>query len=162
LSTVHGAHALKFGGALRGYLQSEAIGNNNGSFLFSNNQNGFGTGNGIADFLLGIPTRYTQTTGDTTYPRQRAFYLYSMDEWRVRPNLVLNLGLRYEIAPPFADKFDQGSVFRPGYRSTTFPNATLGLLFVGDPDPVLGTVPRGLYPTDKNNLAPRFGLAYSP
>ena len=161
LSTVFGNHGLKMGGALRGFLQNASVGNNNGSFNFSPS-NFFASGNQIADFLLGIPTRYTQTTGETTYPRQRAFYLYSLDEWRIRPNLLINLGLRYELSPPFGDKFDQGSVFRPGYTSSQFPSATRGLLFVGDRDPVLGTVPGGLYPTDRNNFAPRFGLSYSP
>src|SRR5262249_51770455 len=46
--------------------------------------------------------------------------------------------------------------------SERFPAAPLGLLFPGDPDPVFGRVPRGGYPPDKNNFAPRFGLAYSP
>src|SRR6185369_3810584 len=54
------------------------------------------------------------------------------------------------------------SAFRPGEKSKQFPNAPAGLLFVGDHDPVLGTVPRGLYPTDKSNFAPRLGVAYSP
>ena len=85
-----------------------------------------------------------------------------MDDWRVKPNLTVNLGLRYELAPPLEDKFGQSIAFRPGQRSQRFPNAPVGVLFVGDPDPVLGTVPAGGYPTDKNNFAPRIGFAYSP
>src|SRR5437868_15150274 len=60
------------------------------------------------------------------------------------------------------DKFDQVSAFRPDQQSTRFPDAPAGLLFVGDPDPVLGRLPRGLYSTDKNNFSPRLGIAYSP
>ena len=80
----------------------------------------------------------------------------------MRPNLTLNLGLRYELTPPIIDRLNQVTVFRPGYISASeFPKAPVGQLFAGDPDPILGTVPRGGYPTDTNNLAPRLGLAYS-
>jgi hypothetical protein len=85
-----------------------------------------------------------------------------MDDWRARPNLTISAGLRYELAPNAVDKLDQVSVFRPGERSSRFPNAPKGILFVGDPDPILGTVPRAGYPSDRNNLAPRIGVAYSP
>src|SRR6185503_12274084 len=81
---------------------------------------------------------------------------------RVRPNLTLNLGLRYELTPPIVDRLNQVTVFRPGQKSEQFPKAPEGQLFVGDSDPILGRVPRGGYPTDKNNFAPRLGLAYSP
>src|SRR5205085_3705246 len=69
---------------------------------------------------------------------------------------------RYELAPPLKDKLDQVSVFRPAQHSAQFASAATGLLFPGDRDPILGVVPRGLYPTDKNNVAPRLGLSYAP
>jgi hypothetical protein len=161
LSYARGDQALKFGAEVRGFIQSTSIGSNNGSFTFSN-VNTFGTGNDIADFLLGIPFSYNQTTGSTRYPRQKAFYVYAMDDWRLRSNVTINLGLRYELVPPVNDGLDQVSAFRPGQKSEHFPDAPPGLLFAGDRDPLLGTVPRGLYSTDKNNLAPRLGVAYSP
>jgi hypothetical protein len=161
LSWINRGHALKFGGESRGFLQSSVEGSNNGSFTFRGNF-GISSTNPIADFMLGIPFSYTQTTGNTRYPRQRGFGVYALDEWRPRPNFALNLGLRYEVVPPVNDKMDQVNAFRPGHRSRRFPHAPIGLLFAVDPDPVLGRVPRGLYATDKNNLAPRLGLAYSP
>jgi outer membrane receptor protein involved in Fe transport len=161
LSYTRGDHALKFGAEVRGFIQNTSVGSNNGSFTFSD-VNTFGTGNGIADFLLGIPFSYDQTTGSTRHPRQDAYYLYGMDDWRLRPNLTINLGLRYELVPPVKDTLDKVNAFRPGQRSEHFPGAPPGLLFAGDRDPLLGTVPQGLYPTDKNNLAPRLGVAYSP
>ncbi len=85
-----------------------------------------------------------------------------MSDWHTLPNLTINIGLRYELSPPIKDELDQVSAFRPGAKSERFPNAPSGLLFVGDIDPVLGRLPRGLFPTDKNNLAPRLGVAYSP
>ncbi len=172
LSRSLGNHSLKIGAEVRGYLQNTAVGNNNGSFNFfdgrrisvftppDTTRTFFGTK--IADFLLGIPSQYFQTSGNLKNARQRAFYFYVMDEARLRPNLTLNLGLRYELVPSLVDKLDQVSVFRPGHRSRRFSHAAEGILFVGDPDPILGTVPRSGYPSDKNNFAPRFGIAYSP
>ncbi|MEW6211194.1 MAG: TonB-dependent receptor, partial [Acidobacteriota bacterium] len=161
LSHTSGNHALKFGAEIRGYLQDTRNGSNNGSFSFSGLFT-IGTRHPIGDFLLGIPSAYSQTSGNERNPRQRAYYFYAMDDWRARPNLTINLGLRYELSPPFTDKLDQISVFRPGSQSRRFPNAPRGILFVGDPDPVLGTVPRGGYRADLNDFAPRAGLAWSP
>lgn len=158
LSHAAGNHTLKMGGEVRRFIQNTSIGSDNGNFLI----NGVNVRNPVAAFLLGVPFSYSQDTGSTRYPRQTAYYFYGMDDWRLRPNLTLNLGLRYELAPPIVDKLDQVSAFRPGEKSEQFPKAPVGLLFVGDHDPVLGTVPRGLYPTDKNNFAPRLGIAYSP
>ena len=66
------------------------------------------------------------------------------------------------MIPPLTDDLKQISVFRPGRQSQRFPNAPAGILFAGDPDPILGVAPSGGYPADRNNFAPRIGLAYSP
>ena len=160
-SHVRGVHTLGFGAGVRGLAYDKAIPNNNGAFSFGDYSYG-GTDNAIANFLLGVPNDYEQTTGSRQYQRQRALFLYAMDDWRLLSNLTVNLGVRYELVPPVVDKLDQVSVYRPGQKSLRFPNAPAGQLFVGDPDPVLGTVPRGGYPADVNNLAPRLGIAYSP
>jgi outer membrane receptor protein involved in Fe transport len=149
---------LKFGAEARGFKQQSITESDNGHFLFSSVY----TNNFISDFLVGKPFNFTQTSGSSIYPRQRSYYFYAADDWRLKPNLTLNLGVRYEFAPPLTDKLDQVTAFRPGESSERFPDAPVGLLFAGDPDPVLGRVPRGVYPADKNNLAPRIGLAYSP
>ncbi len=161
LSHQHGKQTWKFGGEVRGFLQQTQSGNNNGEFIFLSAFSN-GTFNPIADFLLGIPNFYRQTSGNSRYPRQRVFSLYAMDDWRVKHNLTINMGLRYEFSPPFVDKLDQLSVFRPDQQSVKFPYAPIGMLFPGDPDPLLGKVPRGGYRADQNDFAPRLGLAYSP
>jgi hypothetical protein len=161
LSYTRGNHSFKFGADVHSYLFNEFRGNNNGSFTFSSTTSG-GARSALANFLLGIPNQFVQDTGASIFPRQKAYYFYAMDDWRIRPNLTLNLGVRYELSPPFRDKLGQGSVFRPGRQSMIFPQAPEGILFPGDADPVLGIVPRALYPTDKNNFAPRLGIAYSP
>lgn len=161
VSYTRGAHSFKFGGEMRSFIFNKYLGNANGSFNFSN-ANTFGSRVSIADFLLGVPNSFSQNTGNVLYPRQHAYYFYGLDDWRVTPNLTLNFGLRYELVPNLVDENDQFNVFRPGEKSQLLPQAPLGVLFIGDPDSVLGTVPPGVYPTDKNNFAPRFGLAYTP
>jgi hypothetical protein len=161
LSYNRGDHTFKFGGDARGYILNSFIGNNNGSFTFSASTSAR-TRNAIADFLLGLPSSFNQSTGNAMYPRQKAYYFYGMDDWRAKSNLTINAGVRYELTPPLKDELGQGMAFRPGQKSQRFPNAPTGILFAGDPDPVLGTIPAGGYPTDKNNFAPRLGIAYSP
>jgi hypothetical protein len=161
LTQSRGNHRLGLGGSLRIFRLRKFDANNNGRFHFGDNEVGR-TGIGVADFLLGLPAFYLQTTGSSQYGRQWSISPYVMDDWRVRPNLTLNLGLRYELTPPIVDKLNQVTVFRPGQKSERFPRMPEGQLFAGDPDPILGRVPRGGYPTDKNNLAPRLGLAFSP
>jgi hypothetical protein len=158
---VRGSHSFGFGGGARSFLFNNYIPNNNGAFGFDDN-NQETTGNGMADFLLGLPSSYYQTTGSIQHQRQWSYFAYAMDDWKARGSLTINLGLRYEFAPPVTDKQNQVVVFRPGEKSRRFPNAPVGALFAGDTDPVLGTVPRGGYPTDYNNLAPRIGIAFSP
>jgi hypothetical protein len=82
--------------------------------------------------------------------------LYGQDSWRARPNLTLNLGLRYDVSRPFYEKFNEIQSIIPGQQSQVFPGSPAGWLFPGDKG-----VPRSLAPTRWNNFAPRIGLAYS-
>ena len=82
---------------------------------------------------------------------------YVQDSIRVRPNLTLNLGLRWEFSQPWYDTQDRIVTMIPGQQSTQFPKAPKGLLYPGDQG-----VPRTLAPTRYNNFSPRLGIAYSP
>ena len=156
LATANGV--LKLGAEARGFKQQSVTESDNGRFSFSNVY----TANFLSDFLLGMPAGFSQSSGSSINPRQRSYSFYAADDWRLKPNLTLNLGLRYELAPPLTDKLDQVTAFRAGRQSVRFPEAPVGLLFAGDPDPLLGNVPRGVYPADTNNFAPRIGVAWSP
>ena len=69
--------------------------------------------------------------------------------------MTLNLGVRYDLQMPLTDPFDRKLAFVPGARSTVSPTAPEGLLFPGDPG-----ISRGIVKTDRNNIAPRLGVAW--
>ena len=125
--------------------------------------NGQRTGNGVAtrgdplaDFLLGAYQQVSVGFGVNVNDASNSFYAFFLhDDFKVSTRLTLNLGLRYELPTPWEDKFDHINTVipDPNVRSRKFPNAPVGMLFPGD-------LPRGLYNTDKNNFAPRFGFAW--
>jgi hypothetical protein len=83
--------------------------------------------------------------------------LFIQDDWRIHRRLTLNLGLRYDFQPPITDPHDRKLTFIAGRQSRVVPTAPAGLLFPGDEG-----IGRGIIASDKNNLAPRFGLAWDP
>jgi hypothetical protein len=158
---VAGRHSFKVGTAIRAerdrVLASPSI-----SFTFSGATPN-GTGNEAANFLLGLPDSYSQSTEFDASPRRTFTAFYFQDDLKLRSNLTLNAGLRYEIAGAWADAAGHRAVFRPGAQSRVFANAPAGMLFPGDRDPITGqNLGNAVSPTDANNWAPRIGIAYSP
>ena len=159
-SKATGKHTWKFGGEFR-YLQinERNYASPNGQFVFD----GTVTGSDIADFLLGATSNiggngpYTQAALQLLDSRTRYGGAFAQDAWKVKPNLTLNLGLRWEVSMPFYDTQGKIQTFVPGQQSTVFPLSPTGLVFPGDKG-----IPKTLAPTDYNNFAPRLGLAYSP
>ena len=158
-SRLHGTHTMKFGVEGR-YLQIN--GRNfyapNGIFAFDGSE----TGSDYADYFLGAPRDYTQSSLQVIDSRTKYFGVYGQDSWRVRPNLTLNYGVRWEFSMPWYDIYDRLNAIIPGVQSTQFPTAPKGWLVPGDPDGQGGTLTRTIAPTDYKNLAPRLGLAWSP
>ncbi|BDC48755.1 hypothetical protein F183_A10710 [Bryobacterales bacterium F-183] len=146
LSINAGRHALRIGFEARriqhnGYLNLLT----RGSMTFS----GALSGSGASDLLLGLLSFSLQARADAIQTlRTTATNYYVQDDWKVARNLTLNLGVRYEYNTPFTDPTNRMSVL----------NIATGVL-----NPV-GTngVPRGGYRPDRNNIAPRVGLAWSP
>ncbi|MBI3683040.1 MAG: TonB-dependent receptor [Acidobacteria bacterium] len=125
-----------------------------GSFTF----NGQITGNAAADFALGRATQMVVASPVLEQSGlQTNHYFFVQDDWRIHPRLTLNLGMRYELPLNWVHPADWWGAFRPGQRSSVIPKAPVGMVFPGDPG-----VPRGLYPTDSNNVAPRVGFAWDP
>jgi hypothetical protein len=157
LSWVHGRNTWKFGAGFSAYQNNTTYDYyGDGQFAFYG-QGGIGTGNSFADFLLGLPNNFFEGANAANNLRSKATYAFVQDEWRIKPNFTLSLGLRYEYSTPKLDT--QGRTFSiiPGDQSTRFPNAPLGLVFPGD-----NGAPRGVNFPDKDNFAPRFGFAWDP
>ena len=157
LSRIIGHHALKFGGEFR-YLQINERNTcaPNGDFSFNASSNGE-TGIDFADFLLGAPVSYNQCSQQLLDSRTRYGGAYVQDAYKVKPNLTLNLGLRWEASMPWYDTQGKIETIVPGLQSTQFPTAPKGWVVPGDPG-----IPSTLAPTRYKNFGPRVGLAYSP
>ncbi len=152
-SKVLGTHRMKFGGQYRYNELTEKNLGSNGSFNFSGTE----TGIDFADFLIGAPNGYSQGQGFPSNGRSFYFGAYGQDSWRVRPDLTLNYGLRWDVSSPWWEQHNELETIIPGEQSLTFPGSPVGWVFPGDPH-----VPKTLAPVRYNNLAPRIGLAYSP
>jgi carboxypeptidase family protein len=157
LSRIIGRHALKVGGEFR-YLQINERNTcaPNGDFNFDLDTNGE-TGNDFADFLLGAPSQYNQCSQQFLDSRSRYGGAYVQDTFKLRENLTLNLGLRWEASMPWYDTQGKIETIVPGLQSTQFPTAPKGWVVPGDPG-----IPSTLAPTRYKNFGPRLGLAYSP
>lgn len=151
---ILGRHTMKFGGDYRYYQVNERnICAPNGSFSFDGSE----TGIDFADYLLGAPVGYTQCSMQFLDSRTRYGAAYAQDAFRIKPNLTLNYGLRWEVSMPWYDTQGKIETIVPGLQSVVFPTAPKGWVVPGDPG-----IPKTLAPTRYNNFAPRIGLAYSP
>jgi hypothetical protein len=156
VSYVHGRHTWKMGGGISAYQNNTLYDYYvNGEFDFYST----GSGNSLADFLLGLPTDLVQYPQAPSNIRSKSYYGFLQDEWRLTKKLTLNLGIRYEYNSPKQDT--QGRTFSviPGVTtpSTVFPDAPIGMLFPGD-----AGAPRGVNFPDTKNWAPRIGFAWDP
>ena len=116
------------------------------------------TGNPFADFLLGYSTDVRGLSGEASGAfHQFMQNYYVQDDWRATSKLTLNLGIRYEYYPPWTEENGKATVFELGFPP--------GSCF-GDGCPPATLVPsqpgKPYYKADRNNWAPRIGLAYSP
>ncbi|MBM3734956.1 MAG: TonB-dependent receptor [Acidobacteria bacterium] len=151
---TRGAHSMKFGGEYRYTTSDRETANlTDPQFTFD----GRFAVNPYADFLLGRPSRMNQGSLRVNGIRSNAVALYFQDDWKIRQNFTLSLGVRWEPLMPFFDERDQMSVFRQGVKSQTYANAPTGLVYIGDPG-----IPRSGLENDWNNFGPRIGFAWSP
>jgi hypothetical protein len=195
LTWTRGNHILKFGGELSFEFKNENLGGNSaaGTFAFSTIQSQglagtsaiTGTGDSFASFLLGRANTYSEAQFD---PRIRLRFgrreFFVQDTWKIRPNLTLDLGVRYQYFLPPTEVNDLFVTFDPElYNLPNVPlfnaaspttsicrvascislntavlNPLNGIARAG----VNSRFGRSIVPKDTNNFSPRVGLAYSP
>jgi len=155
LSIVYGKHLLKFGPQFRfdqfNLLQiGQPRGNLSFSGQFTSDSGSIadGSGNGLADMLVGLPI--TSIISSEVYfgNRQHTYGAFVQDTYRATPKLTLDLGLRWDYATP---------VYESQHRQSNW-DYTKGILV---PSGTPG-YPKNLATTDKDDFAPRIGFAYSP
>ena len=155
LNFTLGRHIFKTGAEVLRYRQNRFYGSNNGVFgAFDFNgsytqQIGVNnTGSGVADFLLGYPDNLGKSLSAPWGQRSIRTGVFFQDDFKVRNNLTLNLGLRYEYNTPYVEVKD---------RQSTFDMSTGQQLFAGR-----NGNSRSLYDSYKKGFQPRFGLAWTP
>jgi hypothetical protein len=162
VSNVKGNHTFKTGFEYIWYKvkqNPDLVANGTFSFFGSGTQS---TGNGFADFLLGLPDFYSQQSSPAFYESAANGGIFAQDSWRVRHNITINYGLRWDYITPWAEAHHQTTTFIQGVQSTTFPGAPLGYLVPGDPLPNGSHIPAAIAPSPLDNFSPRVGIAYSP
>jgi hypothetical protein len=150
VSYTVGTHAIKFGGELhRDGVSGGAFGNARGSITFLGGV-AIGTGNGstaLEDFFAGDPFKASVQVGDPKRDIHNwAYGLFVQDDWRVKKNLTINYGLRYEYSTVMKEAHNMLGNFDP--------NSTTGLIQAG----INGV--SGPYNPDHKNFAPRLGFAW--
>jgi len=183
-SKIVGNHSFKFGGDFRYQKFDQFLYFNvNGSITFGpGGQNDLASSDGSSypNYFLGLPSSYSQGSAQQELVRSKSIYLFAQDSWKIKPNVTLNYGLRWELNTPLNDIGHKVQTFRPGQNSTIYPctlpttdplyNAAAGITDCNS----AGVTPTGLvFPGDKGvplslsstyykGFAPRLGLNWSP
>jgi hypothetical protein len=183
-SKVIGNHSIKFGGDFRYQKFDQTLYFDvNGQYLyFGGGPNDPGFSDLFPNYLLGLVDQYGQGSAQEERVRSKAVYLFAQDSWKIRSNLTLNYGLRWEVNTPLTDAGKKVQTFVPGQNSTIYPCqlsansiANFQSFGIANPDCVnTGVLPTGLVvPGDKGipagltntyykSFAPRIGMAWSP
>ena len=160
VSLIRGAHQIGFGADyIRGFLSAYSGLNASGPFTFA----GTVLGSGLADFLLGRPSAFTQATATLGYDRSNYFGAYVQDNWKLSSRLTVGYGVRWDPYLAVTSKYGwlnrfDPALFAQNVRSTVYTNAPAGLQFVGDQNFSGSGVANARY----NNFAPRLSLAWDP
>src|SRR5258708_3775524 len=157
----HGKHQFAFGvNWIHSQLNELSTNNANGNFQF---QTGSGSSqDALIDFFLRDIGNFTQANNDQENWRQNYFGLYFQDNYRVRHNLTLNGGVRWEPYFPAQDRYHRGAHFDPtafanGVTSSVFTNAPPGLFFCVDTQ-----TPCSYVNSHRGNFSPRVGFNWDP
>jgi trimeric autotransporter adhesin len=171
----HGKHYWRLGGDYRRIFQSfQSARNAEGSFVFTgfatsqytagSTQPVANTGYDFADFLLGFPQQTSLQFGANSYNfRANSFDFFAQDDWRILPGLSLNLGLRYEYIGPYTEAQDRIANLEVGPNfATAVPVVPTGAVLPVGSGTLLTSSNPALVNPDRNNFAPRIGIAWKP
>ena len=168
LSWFHGRHTMKAGFmvARTYYADGSAPTNLFGGVTFSNRF----TNHPYADFLLGIPTTSSRSFPNFVTEELRWSYdLFLTDQFKITPNLTLDLGLRFELHPSATNTNGYNSIFDIDSGKIVVPDGSVSKVSSLFPPGYVGVItakdaglPNSLLRTDKNNFAPRIGIAWRP
>jgi hypothetical protein len=177
LTLSRGRHTLKFGVYLGHFRKSEELRTPDaGSYAFADNRTG-GSGVALADAFLGLYQTYTESdSSPLVNTRYSQVEVFAQDHYQVRNNLTVDTGVRYQYMPPVYERDDRLATFDPAlYNAADAPQLTStgnivpgtglrenGLVVAGIAQAGRNGVPRGLYATDWNNIAPRVGFTWDP
>jgi trimeric autotransporter adhesin len=171
---THGKHSWRWGGDFRRVqLNTETDGNGRGSFVFTGINTSklmggtavAGTGYDFADFLLGVPQQTSLQFGSDNYHFHGDYWdLYAQDEWKVRGNLTLNLGVRYEYVSPLSEENNliANLDLSPSVLNPALGAPSVAVVLPGHSGPYSGGLPDSLVRPDRKAFAPRVGFAWRP
>jgi len=159
IDIIRGKHEIALGGSVERVQNNTVSGfNENGNFAFSGTTSGLG----MADFMMGLPSDFTQSNATPDDLRQWLMSFYVQDTYKMSSHLTINLGLRWEPTFSDPDKYKRGTSFNlasfyAGQFSSVHSNAPAGLFFPGDTG-----IPAANWNGKLPNFAPRVGLVWSP
>lgn len=154
ISKVVGSQNLIFGGNLwRQFAQENTLYPSAPIISFSNKYTGFG----LADFLYGDVDSFYQGAGEIASIKGWQFGLFAQDQYRVRQDLSLVAGVRWDPNLPPVAAGGRGSAFRAGQQSSVYPNAPQGMIFPGD-----AGLNAALMKSSYGYIEPRIGFSWEP
>ena len=171
---THGKHSWRWGGDFRRIQRNtETSSNARGAFTFTGyntseivgGQQVLGTGYDFADFLLGLPQTTSVQFGEDNYHFHGNYYdLYAQDEWKLRGNLTLNLGVRYEYVSPLTEENNllANLALSPGVLNPALGTPTVDVVCPGTRPSCSAFQPASLVRPDRKAFAPRVGFAWKP
>jgi hypothetical protein len=129
-----------------------------------------GQGHPYADFLLGIPTSVSRAFPPEPILRSRwQTDAFVTDDFKVNPKLTLSLGIRYQVHAPWHEKNERLAMFDIGSGKIIVPDNAVNQVSPLFPKSYVGVagastvgLPSTLMKADRNNFAPRIGIAYRP
>jgi len=158
---VKGKHIIKFGGELDKWQDNQAWDNKrSGNFDFNgiftrNPADPASAGLGYADFLIGKPDTWSVSNTPETGMRDWNVQAFVQDDYKIKRNLTLNFGVRYQLQTGWVEQYNRLGSFDPTIINPA--TGTAGALWFAGQD---GR--RALQKTVPNFFAPRLGFAWSP